>query len=127
MENIVIIILSICIIVALLLYINSCYENKTLKKELNQYKESKLKLEEMENTGRAIIPVVYNNKTYYIYQDSNMMEAIKLMGIKPETTYYDRTPNGKFTVSYIEYYNHITHTRLILSFENNVFRSAKAS
>jgi len=122
-----IVILSICVIAAFLLYINSCYKVRALKKELNQYKDDKLKLEEMENTDRTIIPIVYNNKTYYICQDSNMMEAIKLMGIKPETTYYDRAPGGKFTVSYIEYHNYITHARLILSFENNVFRSAKVS
>ena len=123
----VIIILSICIIGTLLLCISSCYEIKTLKKELNQYKDAKLKLEEMENTGRPIIPIVYDRKTYYIFQDSNMMEAIKLMGIKPESTYYDRIPSGKFALGYIEYYNHITSSRLILNFENNVFRSAKVS
>ena len=122
-----IIILSICVIAAFLLYINSCYKVRTLRKELNQYKDDKLKLEELENTGRAIIPIVYNNKIYYIYQDSNMMEAIKLMGIKPESTYYDRIPSGKFALGYIEYYNHITSSRLILNFENNVFRSAKVS
>jgi hypothetical protein len=130
MNEILIIILGVWAVITTAMYIITYWDKKSLNEKFEDYKNKIKKDEELRNSGRKVIPVVYNHNTYFIYQDSTMMEAINMIGLKPNNVYYDRTSNNKFNAGFIKYYGQTSFSGIIgedltLGFENGTLKSIR--
>ena len=130
MNEMIIVILGVWAVIATAMYIITYWDKKSINEKFENYKSDVEQAEELRNSGREIIPVVFNHKTYFIYKDSTMMEAVNMIDVKPDQVYYDRTANNKFNSSFIKYYgiNSLTGNigdDLILNFENNILKTVK--
>lgn len=129
-EYIIIILLGIWAVIVNGMYIIAYWDKKNIKESFDKYKNEVKRNEELRNSGRQIIPVVYNHKTYFIYKDSTMTEAINMINAEPGQVYYDRTSDSKYDSGFIKYYgiNSLTHSigdDLTLHFENGILKSIK--
>ena len=123
-----IIILGIWAVIATTMYIIAYWNMKYIKESFDKYKDDIQKVEELKNSGRELLPVIFNHKTYFIYKDSTMIEAINMINAEPVEVYYDRTSNSKYDSAYIYYgssSSSISGEHLILHFENGILKSIK--
>lgn len=117
-------------VIATIICITNYCDKILIQKKFDKYKNEVKRNEELRNSGRQLIPVVYNHKTYFIYKDSTMTEAINMINAKPGQVYYDRTTNSKYDSGFIKYYgiDSLTHSigdDLTLHFENGILKSIK--
>lgn len=131
MEEKMIIILGLWAVIVTAMYIIAYYNKKYIKEDFDKYKDDIQKAEELKNSGRELLPVIFNHKTYFIYKDSTMTEAINMIDDEPGQVYYDRTSDSKYDSGFIKYYgiNSLTHSigdDLTLHFENGILKSIKS-
>lgn len=102
-------------------------DKKHIKESFDKYKNEVKINEELRNSGRQIIPAVYNHKTYFIYKDSTMTEAINMINAEPGQVYYDRTSDNEYDSGFIKYYGSSSSSGedLTLHFENGILKSIK--
>jgi len=126
MEEKMIIILGIWAVIATAMYIITYWDKKSIKEKFEDYKNDILKKEEILNSGRELLPAIFNHKTYFIYKDSTMTEVINMINVEPAQVYYDRTSNGKYDSGFIKYYVSSSSSEdLTLIFENGILKSIK--
>ncbi len=121
-----IIILVLWAVIVTAMYIITYWDKKLIKEKFEDYKNDILKKEEILNSGRELLPAIFNHKTYLIYKDSTMTEAINMINVEPAQVYYDRTSNGKYDSGFIKYYVSSSSSEdLTLIFENGILKSIK--
>ena len=121
-----IIILGIWAVIATAMCIITYWNKKSIKEKFEDYKNDILKKEEILNSGRELLPAIFNHKTYFIYKDSTMTEVINMINVEPAQVYYDRTSNGKYDSGFIKYYVSSSSSEdLTLIFENGILKSIK--
>ena len=129
MEEKMIIILGMWAVIATAMCIIAYWDKKSIKEKFDAYKNDTLKKEELRNSGRELLPAILNHKTYFIYKDSTMTEAINMINAKPGQVYYDRTTNSKYDSGFIKYYGQSSLSGigddLTLHFENGILKSIK--
>ena len=129
MEEKMIIILGIWAVIATAMCIIAYWDKKHIKESFDKYKDDIQKAEELKNSGRELLPVILNHKTYFIYKDSTMTEAINMINAGPGQVYYDRTTNSKYDSGFIKYYGASSLSGisddLTLHFENGILKSIK--
>lgn len=130
MEEKMIIILGILAVIATAMYIITYWDKKHIKESFDKYKDNIQKAEELKNSGRELLPVIFKHKIYFIYKDSTMTEAINMINTEPGQVYYDRTTNSKYDSGFIKYYGseHLSGKlgdNLTLNFENGILKSIK--
>lgn len=130
MEEKMIIILGMWAVIATAMYIIAYWNKKSIKEKFEAYKNDILKKEELRNSGRELLPAIFNYKTYFIYKDSTMTEAINMINAEPGQVYYDRTTNSKYDSGFIRYYGSASISGklgedLTLIFENGILKSIK--
>lgn len=130
MEEKIIIILGMWAVIVTAMYIIAYWDKQHIKESFNKYKNDIQKAEELKNSGRELLPAIFNHKTYFIYKDSTMTEAINMINAEPGQVYYDRTSDSEYDSGFIKYYgiNSLTHSigdDLTLHFENGILKSIK--
>lgn len=125
-----IIILGMWAVIATAMYIIAYWGKKHIKESFDKYKDDIQKAEELKNSGRELLPAIFDHKTYFIYKDSTMTEAINMIDVKPGQVYYDRTSNSKYDSGFIKYYGSYYLSGklgddLTLYFENGILKSIK--
>lgn len=114
-------------VIATITCITNYCDRISIKEKFNKYKDEVKRNEELMNSERQIIPAVYNHKTYFIYKDSTMTEAINMINVEPGQVYYDRTSDNKYDSGFIKYYGSSSSSGedLTLHFENGILKSIK--
>lgn len=129
MEEKIIIILGVWAVIATAMYIIAYWDKKHIKESFDKYKDDIQKADELKNSGRELLPAILNHKTYFIYKDSTMTEAINMINAAPGQVYYDRTTNSKYDSGFIKYYGQSSLSGisddLTLHFENGILKSIK--
>lgn len=125
-----IIILGMWAVIVTVMCIIAYWDKKHIKESFDKYKDDIQKAEELKNSGRELLPAIFNHKTYFIYKDSTMKEAINMINAEPEQVYYDRTTNSKYDSGFIKYYGSSSISGkigedLTLHFENGILKSIK--
>jgi len=126
MEENMIIILVMWAVIATIMCIIAYWDKKSIKEKFEDYKNDILKKEEILNSGRELLPVIFNHKTYFIYKDSTMTEVINMINAEPGQVYYDRTSDSEYDSGFIKYYGSVSLCDdLTLIFENGILKSIK--
>ena len=126
MEENIIIILGMWAVIATTMCVIAYWDKKSIKEKFEDYKNDILEKEEILNSGRELLPAHFNHKTYFIYKDSTMTEAINMINDEPGLVYYDRTSNGEYNSGFIRYYASSSPCDdLTLHFENGTLKSIK--
>ena len=121
-----IIILVMWAVIATIMCIIAYWDKKSIKEKFEDYKNDILKKEEILNSGRELLPVIFNHKTYFIYKDSTMTEVINMINAEPGQVYYDRTSDSEYDSGFIKYYGSVSLCDdLTLIFENGILKSIK--